>query len=99
MPTLPIGTGIFYWRDGMSILINKIELNDKILVYLSSGDILSIPYSYTKRIEQSDVSTLLNYRLIGGGRGIHFDDIDEDISLGGIIEYKLKHEFLLSDCA
>jgi hypothetical protein len=83
----------------MNTLISKIELDTKILVYLNSGDILTLPYSYTKRIEQSSVSLLLNYHLIGGGRGIHFDDIDEDISLEGIIDYKLKHELVLSHCA
>lgn len=82
----------------MNTLISKVELDTKILVHLISGDVLSLPYSYTKRIERSNVSQLLNYHLIGGGRGIHFDDIDEDISLKGIIEYKLKHE-LLSHCA
>jgi hypothetical protein len=83
----------------MNTLISKIELDTKILVYLNSGDILTLPYSYTKRIEQSSVSQLLNYHLIGGGRGVHFDDIDEDISLEGIIDYKLKHELILSHCA
>lgn len=83
----------------MNTLISKIELDTKILVHLDSGDVLSLPYSYTKRIEQSSVSQLLNYHLIGGGRGVHFDDIDEDISLEGIIDYKLKHELVLSHCA
>ncbi|MDP2849553.1 MAG: hypothetical protein Q8O20_00610 [Sulfuricurvum sp.] len=45
------------------------------------------------------MSQLLNHHFIGGGRGIHFDDIDEDISLEGIIDYKLKHELVLSHCA
>lgn len=83
----------------MNTLISKIELDTKILVYLNSGDVLSLPYSYTKRIEQSNISQLSNYRLIGDGRGIHFEDIDEDISLEGIIDYKLKHELVLSHCA
>lgn len=83
----------------MNTLISKVELDTKILVHLESGDVLSLPYSYTKRIEQSSVSQLLNYHLIGGGRGVHFDDIDEDISLEGIIDYKLKHELVLSRCA
>lgn len=38
----------------MNTLISKIEL---------SGDVLSIPYSYTKRIEQSAVSQLLNHHI------------------------------------
>jgi hypothetical protein len=83
----------------MNTLISKIELDDKILVHLTSGDVLTIPYSYTKRIAQSTKMQLTNYHLIGGGRGVHFEDIDEDISLGGIIEYKLKHELTLPNCA
>jgi len=83
----------------MNTLISKIELDDKILVHLTSGDILTIPYSYTPRIAKSMKTELSNYHLIGGGRGIHFEDIDEDISLGGIIEYKLKHELTLPNCA
>lgn len=35
----------------MNALISKIELDTKILVYLNSGDVLTLPYSYTKRIE------------------------------------------------
>jgi len=83
----------------MNTLISKIELDDKILVHLTSGDVLTIPYSYTKRIAKSTKMQLTNYHLIGGGRGVHFEDIDEDISLGGIIEYKLKHELTLPNCA
>jgi hypothetical protein len=83
----------------MNTLISKIELDDKILVYLTSGDILVIPYSYTSRIAKSTKKELSSYHLIGGGRGIHFEDIDEDISLSGIIEYKLKHELTLQNCA
>jgi predicted metalloprotease len=39
---------------------------------------------------------LLNYRIIGGGIGIHFEEIDEDISLNGIVAYKITHELKAS---
>ncbi len=77
-------------------VIKKLTVEDKLYIYLSSGDILAIPYSYTARLKDADKSKLSNYRLIGGGVGIHFPDIDEDISLAGIIEYKLSHELLAS---
>ncbi len=77
-------------------LIVKLTLDDKIYISLSSGDILTIPYDYTQRLKNADKAQLENYRLIGGGRGIHFLDIDEDISLNGIIRYKLSHELLAS---
>ena len=77
-------------------LIVKLTLDDKIYISLSSGDILTIPYDYTQRLKDASKTQLENYRLIGGGRGIHFLDIDEDISLNGIIQYKLSHELLAS---
>ena len=77
-------------------LITKLMLDDKIYIYLNSGDVLTIPYDYTQRLKDATKNQLTNYRLIGGGRGIHFVEIDEDISLVGIIQYKLKHELLAS---
>jgi len=77
-------------------LIVKLTLDDKIYISLTSGDILTIPYDYTQRLKNASKIQLENYRLIGGGRGIHFFDIDEDISLNGIIQYKLSHELLAS---
>ncbi len=80
----------------MNTLINRLDFGEKIYVYLQSDDILSIPYSYTKKIQNANKEQLLNYRLIGGGIGVHFEEIDEDISLSGIISYKIKHELKAS---
>ena len=80
----------------MNTLIKKLEFSDKIYIYLESQDILTVPYSYTQRLQNAAKDTLKNYRLIGGGIGVHFEDIDEDISLKGIISYKLKHDLQAS---
>jgi hypothetical protein len=80
----------------MHTFISRLDFGDKIYVYLQSGDILTIPYNYTKKIQQATKEELLTYRLIGGGIGVHFESIDEDISLGGIIAYKLNHELRAS---
>jgi len=77
-------------------VIQKITVKDKLYIYLNSGDVLAIPYDYTPRLKDADKAKLSNYRLIGGGIGVHFPEIDEDISLAGIIEYKLSHELLAS---
>jgi len=76
--------------------IERLELGDRIYVYLSSGDMLALPYDYTPRLAKAKRNQLCNYHLIGGGRGIHFPEIDEDISLKGIIRYKTSHELLAS---
>lgn len=80
----------------MNTLINRLDFGDKIYVYLQSGDILTIPYSYTKKILEAKKEELLAYRLIGGGIGVHFESIDEDISIKGIITYKLNHDLQAS---
>lgn len=80
----------------MNTLIKKLEFSDKIYIYLDSQDILTVPYTYTQRLQNAPKDTLKNYRLIGGGIGVHFEDIDEDISLKGIISYKLKHDLQAS---
>jgi len=80
----------------MSTLIVRVDFGDKVYIYLNSNDILTLPYNYTKKIQNATKEQLMNYRLIGGGIGIHFEDIDEDISLGGIIAYKINHELKAS---
>ncbi len=77
-------------------VIKNLSFGDKILVLLSSGDVLTIPYDYTPKLKSATKEQLKEFRLIGGGIGIHFPKIDEDISLKGIIEYKITHELLAS---
>jgi len=64
--------------------------DDKMYVELDSSRVLTIPYNYTKRLENATPKQLNNYRLIANGVGIHFEDIDEDISVEGIIRDFLK---------
>jgi len=70
--------------------------NQKIYVTLSSGDVLTLPYTYTYKIANASKEDLKSYRLIGDGIGIHFEKIDEDISLNGILRYKIENELLAS---
>ncbi len=58
---------------------------EKMYIELNTGRVLSVPYSYTKRLAQATFDELRNYRLIGNGVGVHFESIDEDISVKGIM--------------
>ncbi len=75
----------------MSTLKNKILIksvgfgSDRLFIELSTGRVLVVPYTYTKRLAEATQEELKEYRLIGGGRGIHFPLIDEDISVEGVI--------------
>ena len=68
------------------VLIRSVGFgNDKMYIELNTDRVLSVPYSYTKRLENASPSELQEYRLIGKGVGIHFQKIDEDIPLEGIM--------------
>ena len=68
------------------ILIKSLGFGDeKMFIELNSGRVLTVPYSYTKRLENAKIDDLQDYRFIANGIGIHFEKIDEDISVEGII--------------
>jgi len=58
---------------------------DKMFIELNTSRVLTVPYSYTQKLQNATNKERKNYRLIAGGIGIHFEDIDEDISVEGII--------------
>jgi hypothetical protein len=68
------------------ILIKSVGFaDDKLFVELNSNRVLTVPYTYTQKLKNATPNQLKNYRLIASGIGIHFEDIDEDISVEGII--------------
>ena len=75
----------------MNTLKNKILIKSlgfgesKMYIELTSNRVLSVPYTYTEKLKDAKPKDLQKYHLIGNGRGIHFEDIDEDISVDGII--------------
>jgi hypothetical protein len=76
----------------MSTLQNKALITsvgfgeDKMFIELSTKRVLTVPYSYTKKLQSASVEDLKNYRLIANGVGIHFENIDEDLSVEGVIK-------------
>ena len=54
-------------------------------VALTDGRQLSIPLVYFPRLLNATSEQRNNYELSGGGTGIHWEEIDEDISVPGLI--------------
>ena len=54
-------------------------------VSLSDGRQLSVPLEYFPRLLNAKPSQRENYILSGNGTGIHWDEIDEDISVPGLL--------------
>ena len=54
-------------------------------VDLSDGRAISVPLTWYPRLLHATAEERENWRLIGRGRGIHWEDIDEDISVEGLL--------------
>ena len=58
---------------------------DKLSVELTDGRVISVPISWYPRLQNAKTSEKENWRWIGKGSGIHWPDIDEDISIENIL--------------
>jgi hypothetical protein len=58
---------------------------DTLSVDLSDGRTISTPLEWFPRLLHATAEERGNWRLIGKGHGIHWEDIDEDISVEGLI--------------
>ena len=58
---------------------------DKLTVELSDGRSISVPLDWFPRLAHATPSERGNWRLIGEGEGVNWPDLDEDISVEGLI--------------
>jgi hypothetical protein len=58
---------------------------DSLTVDLSDGRTVSVPLMWYPRLLHGSARERNNWRLIAGGEGIHWPDLDEDVSVEGII--------------
>jgi hypothetical protein len=65
---------------------------DTLSVDLTDGRTISVPLGCYPRLEHANSGERANWRLIGKGQGIHWEEIDEDISIEGILAGKPSGE-------
>jgi len=62
----------------------------KMIVQLINDCSLIVPIKLYSKLNNAPVQKLLNFRLTSSGVGIHWPDLDEDLSLKGFINDFLK---------
>lgn len=67
---------------------------DLLAIVLNSGDVLQARISDFARLSKASETQLKKWRLIGGGIGINWDALDEDLSLRGFIRDAAQQEAL-----
>jgi hypothetical protein len=66
--------------------IKRIEVTeDTITANLVDGRVISVPLAWSWRLSDATVEQRNTWELIGDGQGVHWPDIDEDISANGML--------------
>lgn len=58
---------------------------DTITAILVDGRTISVPLAWSWRLSEATPEQRAHYEIIGDGLGIHWPDIDEDISAEGML--------------
>lgn len=71
---------------------NVTVTDDALSVDLSDGRTISVPLAWFPRLLHASPKERNNWRLIGNGQGIHWEDLDEDISVENLLLAKPSSE-------
>src|SRR5438128_15169 len=79
-------------RHGMSTAVSvesrivRVDVTDEtITAHLVDGRVISVPLAWSWRLSDATPAQRANWELIGDGYGIHWPDVDEDISAEGML--------------
>jgi len=69
-----------------STIANELWFRDeKLYVVLDDGRELAVPVDWFPKLRDATKKQRNNWRFIGGGEGIHWEDLDEDILVEGLL--------------
>ena len=68
------------------IEVRVVITEDALIVDLSDGRTISVPLAWYPRLWHGTPAERDNWRLIGQGEGIHWPDLDEDVSVENLLQ-------------
>ena len=66
---------------------------DRLTVSYDDGRIVSLPLKWYPRLNRANPEQRRNWELIGGGYGVRWPDVDEDLSAEGLLQGRPAREF------
>src|SRR5580692_3571432 len=72
----------------LSVRVNDLEL----AVDLADGRTITVPVAWFPRLAHGSHAERANWRLIGRGQGIHWPDLDEDVSVESLLTGRRSRE-------
>jgi hypothetical protein len=76
----------------LSTAQNVSVTDDTLVIDLTDGRTISVPLAWYPRLLQGTPEERSHWRLIGQGEGIHWPDLDEDISVQHVLLGKPSQE-------
>ena len=77
---------------GMPMATDVALTDDSLMVDLADGRTISVPLAWYPRLLSGSPEERNNWRLIGRGEGIHWPDLDEDLSIENLLSGKRSGE-------
>ena len=77
---------------GVSFAENVLVTEHTLTVELSDGRTISVPLAWYPRLLHASTEERKRWWLIARGRGIHWEDLDEDISVAGLLAGRPSRE-------
>jgi hypothetical protein len=71
---------------GAALALSVHVTDDLLSIELVDGRTIQAPLAWYPRLAHGTTKERRTWRLIGGGRGVHWPDLDEDISVINLLE-------------
>ncbi|HEU0075578.1 MAG TPA: DUF2442 domain-containing protein [Dehalococcoidia bacterium] len=79
--------------DLHSVFAEAVQVTDDVLaVELVDGRTITVPLSWFPRLAQGTAEERAHWRFVGRGEGIHWPDLDEDISVKSLLAGRRSDE-------
>jgi hypothetical protein len=66
--------------------IDSVTVDDEsIYAHLSDGRTISVPLAWSWRLSEATPAQRQHFEIVGTGQGVHWPDVDEDISALGML--------------
>jgi hypothetical protein len=66
--------------------------DEALVVDLADGRTIAVPVAWFPRLAHGSPEERANWRLVGGGAGIHWPELDEDISVESLLKGRRSGE-------
>jgi hypothetical protein len=66
--------------------VKEVSVTDELITFhLADGRVISVPLAWSWRLTEATAAQRANFEIIGDGVGCHWPDVDEDLSVEGML--------------